>query len=492
MKILKELIVIEKKSDVPVYLQIANAFIQNIRQGRFRKGLKLPGTRQCATLLGINRMTVVAAYQELIAQGWIETILRKGTFVKVHLPLLSPQKITDDLVVYTLPQKPGFSYDESKILPIHFSDFTPPGKLVFNDGFPDTRLTPTEELISSMRSVSRLPVNKKYLMYGGSQGTLMLRYNLASFLCDTRGLAITPENILITRGAQMGIYIASYVLLKPGVEVIVGAPGYPTATKVFQQLGAKINYAPVDDYGLDTDAVEKICKKKRVKMVYVIPHHHNPTTVTLIPERRMHLLELAAKYNFAIMEDDYDYDFHYASKPITPMASHDKNGNVIYVGTLAKTLAPAIRVGFIVAPEKFIKTTTFLRKIIDVQGDNLMENAIAGLFKDGTIARHIKKSVKLYKERRDHFCSLLLNQLASHVSFKIPDGGMSVWVKFLKNDLRVISGKALSKGLIISDGTDYDTEKVKYNAVRLGFASLNFKEQEKAFKILRELLNKEI
>jgi GntR family transcriptional regulator/MocR family aminotransferase len=201
----------------------------------------------------------------------------------------------------------------------------------------------------------------------------------------------------------------------------------------------------------------------------------------------MRLLELAAKYNFAIIEDDYDYDFHYASKPIMPMASHDRHGHVIYIGTLTKTLAPAIRFGFMVAPEKFIQAATWLRKSIDTQGDSLMENAIAELYNDGTITRHIKRSVKVYKERRDHFCNLLQDELGEIISFKIPDGGMSVWTKFVNRDLKIISSKAFAKGLIVKDGTTYDTEKIKYNAVRLGFASLNFKEQEKAVKILKEV-----
>jgi GntR family transcriptional regulator/MocR family aminotransferase len=234
--------------------------------------------------------------------------------------------------------------------------------------------------------------------------------------------------------------------------------------------------------------VEKLCQKKAIRMLYVIPHHHHPTTVTLTPERRIHLLELAARYAFAIIEDDYDYDFHYAGKPMMPMASHDRNGNVIYIGALSKSLAPAIRVGFIVAPAAFIRTATYLRKSIDTQGDSLVENAIAELYKDGTIVRHIKRSVKLYKDRRDHFCQLLRQELGGAVSFGIPEGGMSVWTNFLKNHLPVVVARAYKKGLILGDGSDYDTGEIKYNSVGLGFASLNFKEQEKAVALLKEIV----
>ena len=488
MELLKELIRIDAHVDTPIYLQITHAFIHNIRQGRLRKGLKLPGSREVALLLDINRMTMVAAYDELQAQGWIEMLPRKGTFVRHDLPVLTPRKIEKGQAAFAMPERPLFSFDESKIIPVPVSDFPEPGKLTFNDGFPDSRLAPVEELIRSMRSQSRLSTHKKYLMYGGAQGTNILRETLAEFLSDTRGLPLTPRNILVTRGAQMGTYIAASLILKAGDIVVLGEPGYTGATLTFQQLGAKIAAVAVDEDGIDVDAIEKLCRTKRVRMVYVIPHHHNPTTVTLTPERRIRLLELSVKYKFAIIEDDYDYDFHYASRPMMPMASLDRHGSVIYIGTLTKTLVPAIRIGFLIAPEHFIKYAVSLRKALDTQGDSLMENAIAGLYKDGTISSHIKKSLKLYKERRDHFCSLLMEELGDHVAFKVPDGGMSVWTKFLRADMAKVSAKAYTKGLIINDGKQYDTPGRRYNAVRLGFASLNLKEQEQAVDILKKCL----
>lgn len=487
MPLLNELISIDPQAGVAVYLQIANLFIHHIRHGRLREGLKLPGSRELAGMLGVNRMTVVAAYQELEAQGWIDMLPKKGTFVKAKLPLLLPKHLSGDVTGRSLPAQPGFTYDKDKIIPVAFSDFPLAGKLAFNDGFPDVRLAPIEELTRCMRSLSRLAANKKYLLYGGAQGTLMLRKTLAHFLCDTRGLSITADNLLITKGAQMGIFIAASVIISPGDEVIVGLPGYNMANITFGQLGARMNYVPVDENGIDTSVIEKLCGKKKIRMVYVIPHHHNPTTVTLSPERRMHLLKLATKYKFAIIEDDYDYDFHYSSKPIMPMASYDSKGNVIYIGTLTKTFAPAVRIGFMVAPKDFIQTGTYFRKMMDTQGDSLMENAIAELYKDGTIARHIKKSVKLYKERRDHFCNCLQKELGDRVAFKVPDGGMSVWTTFVQHDLKLIAGKAYDRGLIMKDGTSYDTGKWHFNSVRLGFASLNLKEQQQALKILREV-----
>ncbi|HXR81941.1 MAG TPA: PLP-dependent aminotransferase family protein, partial [Saprospiraceae bacterium] len=194
-------------------------------------------------------------------------------------------------------------------------------------------------------------------------------------------------------------------------------------------------------------------------------------------------LELAAKYKFAIIEDDYDYDFHYTSNPVLPMASLDHQGNVIYIGTLSKTLAPAIRAGFIVAPEDFINAAAYRRRWIDRQGDNLMEVALAELYRNGTMSSHIRKVLKIYRERRDHFCALLQDKLGNRITFKVPDGGMSVWTTFIHGDLKQVAARADKKGLTMSDGRFYNLFK-NYNATRLGFASLNLKEQEKAIEIL--------
>jgi GntR family transcriptional regulator/MocR family aminotransferase len=484
---LKDLIHLDKSIDMPVYLQISNSIMNNIRRGHLRRGLKLPGSRELATVLGIHRKTMLASYDELMAQGWIEMIPRKGTFVVQELPEIKPKKIISNDSFSHYPMKALFSFNENAVVKSPAFRQHPSPIVTINDGFPDVRLSPTELFVRELRSMMRHRSFKKYYSYGSPQGPSHLLETLAAFLNDTRGLPISTRNLMITKGAQMGLYIAARLLIKQGDHVIVGEPSYFGATLTFQQAGATIRRVRVDDKGIDVDSVEALCKKRKVRLVYVIPHHHHPTTVTLSPERRIRLLELAVKYKFAIIEDDYDYDFHYTSNPVMPMASLDHYGNVIYVGTLTKTLAPAIRIGFIVAPENFIQAASELRRWIDRQGDTLLEVALAELYKNGTMARHIKKAVKLYRERRDFFCGLLKQKLGNKVSFKVPDGGMSVWTKF-HVDLKRVADLAATKGLAMSDGKIYNGPKENYNSARLGFASLNFKEQEKAVEILTKCM----
>ena len=484
MDLPKDLVTIDSGSDQPIYLQIVSDFIDNIRKGRLRKGLKLPGSRKMASLLNINRMTMVAAYDELEAQGWIETKPRKGTFIKPDLAESKPGQPQKAKGTGKLPETASFPIDENQTADFPLIEMPLTDQLIINGGFPDIRLAPIELLIRNMRRAARHPAYEKYFHYGDAQGTSLLRETLANHLSDTRGIPVSSENLIITRGSQMSMYITSRLLIRPGDHVIVAEPGYFGANMVFEQSGAILDKVPVDDYGIDLEAVEQICQKRKIRLLYVIPHHHLPTTVTLTPERRMKLLELAVRYRFAIIEDDYDYDFHYTSNPMLPMAGLDQNGSVIYIGTFTKTLAPAIRIGFMAGPNNFIRAVSRLRRIIDMQGDNLLEAAIAELYKDGTIAHHIRKSVKLYHKRRDHFCDLMKSELGDRVFFRIPDGGMSVWTTFKDADLEKLSRKAFKKGLVIGDGREYNTGNVNYNSLRMGFASLNMAEQEQAIGIL--------
>jgi GntR family transcriptional regulator/MocR family aminotransferase len=205
----------------------------------------------------------------------------------------------------------------------------------------------------------------------------------------------------------------------------------------------------------------------------------------------MQLLELAMKYRFAILEDDYDYDFHYSSSPVLPLASADYYGSVIYVGSFCKTIAPGIRIGFAAAPQNLITQLAKLRRMIDRQGEQLLEEALANLLKNGDIGRHLKKSNKVYHERRDLFCRLLREQLGDHVSFKIPDGGFAVWLQYL-NGLKAaeVSQKANEMGLTISNGEDYFSRSVNTEFIRAGFASLNLKEIEEGVGMLSKAVQK--
>ncbi len=491
MILTENLLKIDKGLHIAVYQQIANGIISHIRQGTLKPGSALPSSRVLAQGLKVHRKTIVAAYDELYAQSWIDVVPRKGIFVAKKLPDVTPRPILDIVKPHSLPAETSF-YVNDKIVTRRLFKSGPESNLVFNDGFPDTRIAPVELLVREYRRFASYQFTHKYLMYGPEQGSENLRNELANFLSETRGLNIGPEDILITKGAQMALYLTAQILLTKNDTVIVGEPGYSGANEIFEQTGAKLELVPVDDDGIDLDAVENICKKKKIRLLYVIPHHHTPTTVTLSAERRMRLLEMAQKYQFAIIEDDYDFDFQYASSPVLPLASANYYGSVIYVGSFCKTIAPGIRIGFMVAPRNFLLQATRLRKLIDRQGEHLLEEAMANLLKNGDISRHLKKANKLYHERRDELCRLLREHLADEVSFKVPEGGFAIWINYInKHEPVRVAENAAELGLTISNGADYYHDKTFKNySVRLGFASLNTDELKDAVEILKRAIKK--
>jgi len=288
----------------------------------------------------------------------------------------------------------------------------------------------------------------------------------------------------------MAFYLIFKVLLKEGDKVIIGDVSFKVANRLVEMNQGELVRVPVDKEGIDVDAIEKNCRKTPIKAVFVMPHHHNPTTVTLTAKRRMQLLMLAEKYRFAIIEDDYDYDFHFERSPILPMASSDTVGSVIYVGSLSKTIAPGLRTGYIVAPKNLIAAISQISRNMDCHGNHALERAIAILYQDGEIKRYHKKSLVVYHKRRDLFCQLLKEQLGDLVQFEIPKGGLAVWVKFDEKYLaEEIKQRALELGLRLPKSIFKNINGEKINAIRMGFASLEEEEMREAVALLQQAIS---
>lgn len=485
------LIHLDKSSPIPVFLQLSEQVNRLIRAGTLAPGSRLPGTRQLAQLLHLHRQTIVAAYDEGLAQGWLESRAGSGTFVAQHLPGAQPQPLAEPNG-QTAHEQPGYAFERRPHLtrPVLAS----PTGLRFDDGFPDVRLAPLDELSRAYRSYFRWGNPQGHFGYGDTKGHPLLREELARHLNETRGLNTTPDNVLITRGSIMGIHLTCQVLLRPGDVVVVGETTWAGATMNARQAGADVLTVPVDAHGLDVAALARVCEtglgtNRPVRLVYVTPHHHYPTTVTLRPDRRVRLLQLAGQYGFAVLEDDYDYDFHYLSRPILPLASADSRGMVVYVGSLTKSVAPAFRVGYVVAPTDLIDELARLRRIVDRQGDPVLEFAVGQLFKNGDLGRHFRKALRTYRARRDFLSDQLATELPTIVQFDKPDGGMAIWAKFDPSvNLPTLAERAARAGLYLSPGLSQDAAGTLVNGTRLGFASSTESELAQAIAVLKRLV----
>ncbi|MBO0930917.1 MocR-like pyridoxine biosynthesis transcription factor PdxR [Fibrella aquatilis] len=478
------LIPLDRQLSTPLSTQIANALIRRIRQGVVSANAKLPGSRVLAEMLGVHRKTVLAAFDELTAQGWLTQIPAKGTFVSSQLPDVTPCPLTSSAPA-GMAQQTGFTTRKRPFLEIPVLKTV--ATLSFDDGMPDLRLAPVAQLGRNYRNILNRGFQQHLMGYADTNGTLFFRQQLANYLRDSRGIPATPDHIFTTRGSIMAIYLLSKLLLEPGDVVLVGELSYQSANMVFDECGANRLKIPVDAQGLVVAAIEAICQKQPVRLVYVTPHHHYPTTVTLSAERRIKLLQLAEQYGFVVLEDDYDYDFHYAGSPILPLASADAAGMVVYVGSFTKSIAPAFRVGYMVCPPNLVAEIGYLRRIIDRQGDTILEQAIAEMLAEGEVQKHLKKAQKTYHARRDHFCDLLKTTLGDAVSFTIPDGGMAVWTEFDKAiDLHQLAARCRDRGLMFNNGRFYQPTAPTVHHTRLGFASKTPDELEQGVAVLKK------
>lgn len=469
----KTIISLDRKSKQALYIQLTNQFIILIKNRKLVPKTKLPSSRILSELIGLHRKTVVACYEELALQGWVESIPQKGTFVHKNIPLLQQQNLSEN-VVLTTKAISGFTFKKDTKLNRVFPQYHDDDLMYINDGVSDGRLAPLDEIAMIYRKLCNKKSVIPQLGYGTTYGNLELRETLTDYLNETRGFNITKDNIMITRGSQMGMFMASKLLIENNDYVIIGETNYSSFDTTFEINGASLLRVKVDEYGLDTNAIEALCKKYIIKAIYTTSHHHHPTTVTLSAKRRIHLLNLAKTYRFAIIEDDYDYDFHYNHAPILPLASHDVSGNVIYIGSVCKTVAPVFRVGYLIASKEFVDACADLRRFIDRQGDNLLELTFSKFIKQGHLDRHIKKVLRTYKTRRDLFCKLLNDELRDYFSFEIPKGGMAVWVTLNKKyNWDWVTKIAEEQKLIIPEWQRYDMAKINHNAIRMGFAAFN-------------------
>ncbi|SIQ82713.1 GntR family transcriptional regulator / MocR family aminotransferase [Chryseobacterium sp. RU37D] len=470
---------IDRNSDVAIYMQITNQLINAIQRGFLPIGTKLPGTRSLSQILEVHRNTIVAVYDELFAQGWVESVPNKGTFVMGK----NDEKPFDFNDIFSInlknyPETTGFSFKTSNILdnPFEHSNC----EFIFNDGVPDIRLTQIDQHSRIYSSILKRKAHK--IGYYNQDGSEFFKKNLSQYLNLSRGLPISNDNLLITRSTEMSIYIVSEILLSEDDTVIIGALSYFSVNMIFQKTGVNIITVPIDNDGINVDAVRELCKRQKIRMLYLTPHHHYPTTVTLSAQRRLELLNLANEFGFIILEDDYDYDFHYDKSPILPLASADTNGMVIYIGSFGKSLAPGFRTGFIVAPENLMIEMRKYLGIIDRQGDILMEHVLGEMIAEGEINRYLKKSLKIYQERRDFFIHLIQENLGNFLGFETPSGGLAVWTEWkVPINLMQLSRNCAQNNLFIPKTLLYQNKEL--TAMRLGFGNLNFNEMEKSVEI---------
>lgn len=456
---------------LPLFLRLANAIADDIHRGRLKPGDPLPGTRELAESLGVSRNTVVAGYDELAAEGLVDTHVGGGTRVAATAqPPPAPPALADT-PTYALPPAPH--------LPTPFAPLAP-GALTLAAGMPDPRLFPSAALARAFRRAIGAR-GRSLLGYAGPCGHPRLRRELAGMLARTRGLPATPDNVMVTRSIEQAIDLVARALLAPGDVVAVEAFGYSPAWSVLQMAGARLLPLPLDDDGLDVDALQALLARERVRAVFLTPHHQFPTTRVMSAPRRERLAALALEHRFAIIEDDYDHEYHYAGKPVLPIAAGAGRANVAYVGALSSLLAPGISTAFVTAPLPVFERLAALRAASDARGDVAMECAIAELFEDGELLRHVRRTRRAYAARRDALADALARHLGSALRFRPPEGGLALWARADDGiDVAAWARAGADEGVGFRDARAFDFHQRPQPYLRLGFSYLDEAELEEA------------
>lgn len=468
-----------RSDDRAAYVALCDAVADEVRAGRLRPGDRLPGSRSLARAVGLSRNTVLASYDDLAAQGWIESRGKRGTFVR---EALRDAPVSLGVVDSLYPQSCGFDPGRLPASPDERADLATES-IDISSAIPDPRLFPVDLLARAYRRVLRSR-GRRVLSYGDPRGERSLRVELARLLAQTRGLHAGADRIVVTRGAQMGLALAVAALIRPGDRVAVERYCYAPLLNVLRQAEAEIVPIDVDEHGV---CVDELFEAGPLRAVYVTPHHQYPTMALLSADRRARLLEWAARERVVVLEDDYDHEVHYRGLPALPLASADTAGVVVYVGSLSKVLAPGLRIGYLVAPSEVVERVTRLRLAWDRQGDLATEAAVADLLSMGELQRHARKLRRLWRERRDALLAALVELFDGVLRVDPPSGGMSVWVRIVDDtDPRAWSRAAAARGLQVSAAERYDVLGRSAPFLRLSFVRHTPEEMRAALGVLRD------
>jgi GntR family transcriptional regulator/MocR family aminotransferase len=461
------------------YRKIAEGLVTAIIEGRLPPGTLLPGTREMAQLLDVNRKTVILAYEEAMTKGWLVSEPRRGTFVNAQLTakqLPSRTQVPFAPPILAQTAAPYFAQNAQVTALNHRHD-----ALFFDNGTSDHRLLPQAVLHRYYRNALRSSFASNTLRYGSEGTGYHLRCALAEMLRNNRGLTVGAENICLTQGTQMSLYLTASLLLKPGDVVLVERLSYPPAWEIFRRLGAQLVTVDIDEEGCRTDQIDRLCREHKVRMIYLTPHHQFPTTVSLHAARRQQLLALAALHDFCIIEEDYDHEFHFSGRPYLPLASDRAQRYVIYVGSLSKALGSTFRCSYVVAPAQVVEALHSNAAPMLGDADAVAQKMLANLINDGELKKHLRRVSKEYRARRETLQGCLHAAFGERIQVREPEGGLALWVRFDDAiDVDKMVNAALDHGLVVRSGRQFSPMDQAENALRLGFASLDQNEIREA------------
>jgi GntR family transcriptional regulator/MocR family aminotransferase len=479
--------------DNPLYQQLYTHLRSAILSGELKGGVKLPSTRALADELSVSRNTVLNAYGQLLAEGYLESVEGSGTFVARVLPdllLTTPHHKVRVDTRRTESRQPQFS--ENAKLQLAAPQMATPSPSLgkegrqrpFRSGLPALDVFPYELWSRlTIRQARRMP--SRAFTYQDAAGSRPLREAIAAHITVARRVHCIPDQIIIVSGSQGGLDLATRMLVNADDPVWLEDPGYLGARGAFLGAGARIIPVPVDDEGLIVDV--GITRAPDARLVYLTPSHQFPLGVTMSLTRRLALLDWAKRANAYILEDDYDSEYRFSGRPLAALQGLDDADRVIYIGTFSKVLFPALRVGYLVLPPPLVEPFLTVRRLIDIHTPMLEQAVLTDFIAEGHFTRHLRRMRTLYAERR---AALLEAVSELPLEIQSPEAGIHC-IGWLPEELheRDVIRAASARDLDIWTVSRFSIEPLSKQGLILGYGGYSVDEIRDGVRRLAEAIN---
>lgn len=467
---------LDRASPVPLARQVRAHLERLIRNGTLGPGAKLPATRELARNLAVNRTTIVLAYEDLVAGGWVRAHVGQGTFVAEGT---SASMATPPPPARTPIDWSGLFSRSARIIDaseerrraLMAATGSVPGLISFAGGMPDSTLFPIEAFRRALNEVVR-EEGEALLQYHPVGGYPPLRRFLATYLLRV-GLEASPDEILIVNGSQQGFDLLARIFVDPGDAVAIEQPTYPRAVEVFRAFGAQLVGVPWSDEGPRPDVLDRVLERHRPKLFVCQPSAHNPTGRSMSAEVRAQVLAAAARHQVPIVEDGFDGSLVYVDRPAGPLKAADRDGLVIYVGTFSKILFPGLRLGWVVAPAPVMERLRAAKQLVDLHTSALLQAAVHRFCERRLLDRHVARAAQEYRRRREILVAALRRHMLPGVTWTEPDGGFSLLLTLPPGlGATEVLPHAVERGVAFTPGRAFFLDGSGDETLRLSFSAV--------------------
>ncbi|MHB8078475.1 MAG: MocR-like pyridoxine biosynthesis transcription factor PdxR [Candidatus Krumholzibacteriia bacterium] len=452
------LIALDRQSPLPVYRQICDRIAALVDDRTLRPGDRLPPTRLLARTAGVHRSTVVRAYEELAALGYLDS--RCGAYSTVRRRARPPAtraaaaagRADTALLDWAALTTPGGRAVFADLSPAPVPDVAPPGAIDLSRLTADPALAPHDELRRCLKSVLAR-AGGAALDYGDAAGWPPLRETIAARM-RVHGIAVTADEVLVTAGAQQAMDLALRLLTAPGDRVAVEAPTYGMAHALLRLHRLTPLEIPLRDDGLDLDALAAALRRRRPKLVYTMPNFHNPTGITTGQAHRERLLALCEEHRVPLLEDGFEEEMKYFGQAVLPIKSMDARGVVLYVGTFSKVVFPGLRIGWLAAPRAAIARLAAIQRASCLTGNTLAQAAAARFCAGAPFEVYLRRAHRTYRRRMETLLRALADEMPPGVTWTRPPGGFTLWLRLpgTADDEAPLCARAAGEGVLIAPG----------------------------------------